>query len=224
MPLAAVRRLLSIRILVVVGALAALALAYRFTIYGKLLRPYHDGFQRGSLAEWKPYGGSWAANDGVLDLSGARGDKSIVGSPLWSDYVVETDLRLNADPADSMYGDAGVIFRVTDASIGVDSYDGYYVGIGSEGSVLLLGRANYSWARLSAVPLSVPAKRGNWFHLALLAKGCYFEATATDLTTAKQARLTYFEQDCTKRSGAVGVRTFGLPASWKNFSVHRPED
>ena len=188
-----------------------------------MLRPYKDSFRSSDTSDWNFYGGSWSANDGILDnLSGARGDKAVTGSSRWADYVVDTDVRLNADPADALWGDAGIILRVTDASIGVDSYDGYYVGIGSSGSVLLIGRANYTWTRLGAVPLGVAAKRGSWFHLQVLAKGCYFEARARELSTGLQSRLTYFDHECSKVSGAVGVRTYGLPASWRNFTVRRP--
>ncbi len=203
-------------------ALAAIWVTSVFT--GRLLRPYTDAFAHGDLSGWKTYGGSWAVNDGILDnISGARGDKAVTGSSRWTDYIVETDVRLNADPADSLWGDAGLILRVTDPALGVDSYDGYYVGIGSDVNLLLLGRANYSWARLSTVPLGVPARRGSWFHLRVLAKGCYFEASAEDLATHKTATLNYFDRDCSKLAGAAGVRTFGMPASWRGFTVRRPD-
>jgi len=193
-------------------------------IDGRLLRPYRDSFLRGDLSDWTFYGGQWTTTDGVLEnLSGARGDKGVVGSKNWTDYTVETDLRLDADPADSLWGDAGVIVRVTDPSAGVDAYDGYYVGIGSEGNVLLLGRANYSWVRLSSSPLGVQTIRGVWFHLRVLVRGCYFEASIRGPAGRRQAELNYFDDNCAKRSGEVGVRTFGLPASWKNFTVSRPD-
>jgi hypothetical protein len=198
-------------------------LASYWFVSGKLWMPYRDSFQTGDTSEWKFYGGSWTLDEGKLEnLSGARGDKAVTGSERWSDYVVETDLCLNADPADSMWGDAGVMVRVTDASIGVDSYDGYYVGLGSEGNLLVFGRANYAWIRLGTAPLNAAAKRGSWFHLKVLAKGCYFEASARDLATGSESRLAYFEHDCSKLTGAVGVRTFGVPASWMHFVVHRP--
>jgi hypothetical protein len=211
--------------------LAIFALVYFWFIQGTLLRPYQDSFGKGDISEWNFYGGSWRVKDGILEnLSGERGDKAVTGGPRWTDYVVGTDIRLNADPVDWLWGDAGVMLRVTDPSIGVDSYDGYYVGIGSyylangsDDSVLLIGRANYTWTWLGAVPLGVPAKRDSWFHLEVLAKGCYFEATARELASGVQARLTYFDHDCTKLSGTVGVRTHGLPTSWRNFTVRRPE-
>ena len=78
-------------------------------------------------------------------------------------------------------------------------------------------------AALAAGALGVPAVRGKWFHIKALVKGCYFEATADDLAGRSQARLTYFDQDCSKRSGAVGVRTYGLLASWRNFTVTQAE-
>lgn len=189
----------------------------------KVLRPYRDSFARGGISEWKIFGGTWNVTDGALDnISGARGDKAVVGSPKWTDYIVESDLRINSDPAGSHWGDAGIIFRVAEPSAGVDAYDGYYVGIGLEDNVLLLGRSNYSWNRLSAVPLANPARRGAWYHLRLLAKGCYFEAVAKEAGASRQTRLTYFDSDCTRRSGAVGVRTFGVQASWMHFEVRTP--
>ena len=209
-----------------IGAAVTVILGVAALLYvglkDSLLFPYKPSLVDATLGGWRTYGGTWTLNEGILDnLSGARGDKAVTGSENWSDYEVESDLRLNADPADSLWGDAGVIFRVTDPSIGVDSYDGYYVGIGSEGDLLVLGRANYSWARLNTTPLGVPARRGKWFHLRVLAKGCYFEATAEELSTHTRATLSFFNHDCSKRSGAAGVRTYGLPASWRNFVVHR---
>jgi hypothetical protein len=209
----------------------AIVLLYFGFIRTRLLQPHADSFRNGDLSAWAFYGGSWRVNDGVLEnLSGQRGDKAVMGNSRWTDYVVETDIRLNADPMDWLWGDAGVILRTTDASIGVDAYDGYYVGIGSyyraEGpadSVLLIGRANYAWTWLGEVPLGVHARRDSWFHLEVLAKGCYFEATARELASGVQARLTYFDHDCAKRAGAVGVRTHGLPTSWRNFVVRPPE-
>jgi len=128
-------------------------------------------------------------------------------------------VRLNALPADSLWGDAGLVFRVSDPSTGVDSYDGYYLGLGSDANVLLLGRANYSWNRLAATPLSTRAQPGSWFHLRLLAQGCYFEASAEDLQTHTTSRLSFFDKDCQPRSGLVGVRSYTMPASWRYFRV-----
>ena len=215
------------RITTAAALLTAVLIAGGFYFAGGrllLLRPYRDSFSRGDLSGWTFFGGQWTANEGTLDnLSGARGDKAVTGSSRWTDYVVETDLRLNADPADSLWGDAGIIIRVTDASPGVDAYDGYYVGIGSEGSVLLLGRANYSWVRLGSAPLDVRTPRGAWFHLRALARGCEFEVSARRLPDGARTELNYFERNCAKLSGAAGVRTYGLPASWKNFTVHLPD-
>lgn len=210
-------------ILATVVFLALGALSYFLVLDHKILRPYNDSFARSDISEWTRYGGYWNVNDGTLDnVSGARGDKAVVGNHKWTDYVVESDLRINSDPAGSHWGDAGIIFRVTDPSIGVDAYDGYYVGIGLEDNVLLLGRSNYSWIRLSAMPLVGPAKRGTWYHLRLFAKGCYFEATTHELGSPQETRLTFFDNDCTKRNGAVGVRTFGVQASWRHFVVRAP--
>jgi len=108
-----------------VAVLAIFALVYFWFSQGTLLRPYQDSFRNGDISEWNIYGGSWRVKDGILEnLSGERGDKAVTGSSRWTDYVVGTDIRLNADPVDWLWGDAGVMLRVTDPSIGVDSYDG----------------------------------------------------------------------------------------------------
>ncbi len=185
--------------------------------------PYRSSFHGGDLSKWRLLGGSWLAHDNMLDnVSGARGDKAVVGNPDWTDYVIEVDVRINSDPAGTHWGDAGIIFRVSDASVGVDAYDGYYAGIGLEDQVLFLGRSDYSWNRLTTAALGSPAKRGQWFHLRVLAKGCYFEASAWPSNPLKETRLTYFDNDCLKKSGAVGLRTFGVQASWRSFLVQRP--
>src|SRR5450759_4316038 len=97
-------------VLAVSGAVALLAMAaalYYWFVQGALLRPYRDSFRNGDISEWKFYGGSWRVNDGILgNLSGERGDKAVTGSPRWGDYLVGTDIRLNADPVDWLWGDA----------------------------------------------------------------------------------------------------------------------
>ena len=203
------------------AASAVLALSFGYLAQVNLSHAFRDSFDRGDVSNWKFFGGSWIATEGVLkNVSGARGDKGLVGSTGWTDYVVEADLRFDSAAGGYGWGDAGIIVRATDPSIGVDAYDGYYTGIGIEQNVLLFGRSNYSWAGLRSVPMPATVRRGVWYKLRLVAKGCYFDVTATEQDTGQEARLTYFDNDCTKRSGAAGVRTYGVRAAWRNFAVH----
>jgi hypothetical protein len=204
---------------------AALAFLYPYVTEVALLRPLYGSFENGDLSRWKFFGGSWITTEGVLkNVSGARGDKGLCGSARWADYVVETDLRFDSEAGGYGWGDAGIVCRATNASIGVDAYDGYYTGIGIEQSVLVFGRSNYSWAGLRFVPMPATVRGGVWYKLRLVAKGCYFSVTAREEGAAEEARLTYFDNECTKRSGAAGVRTYGVRASWRNFVVHAVDE
>lgn len=204
----------------VVLAAAVLGLSYIYMPEFGRNRPLRASLDKGDVSGWEFFGGSWLPADGALrNVSGARGDKAVVRGSIWDDSIIEADLRFDSEAGGYGWGDAGIIFRATDASVGVDAYDGYYAGIGIEQSVLLIGRSNYSWAGLRSVPLPVTVRRGTWYKLRLIARGCYFDLTAREAGVAQEARLTYFDHDCTKKSGGAGLRTYGVRASWRNFVV-----
>lgn len=205
-----------------VACLIAASVGWPLVIDHPPIMSFRDHFTTGDANGWKVYGGSWEIQDGVFrNLTAARGDKAVIGSDRWTDYTINTDIRFDSDPGGMHWGDAGVILRVTNPAVGVDSYDGYYVGIGFEDKVLFIGRANYAWNRLAISNLRGPVKLASWYHLTVRAKGCYIEASVAPVGIKTSTSVSYYDESCQQRAGAVGVRTFSVQASWRNFRVGR---
>lgn len=202
----------------IVGLLAAvLAL---FILPHLPLRVYTNLFTNSHASDWKFYGGRWDIDaDEFRDLTGGRGDKAVFGSKRWTNYAVDTDLRFDSDPGAIHWGDTGIIVRVTDPAVGVDAYHGYYAGIGYDDQTLFIGRADYGWNRLVTAHLPAPLHMGQWYHLAVQVKGCYIEAKVNPLHTNQITTASFYDEACSQRTGAVGIRTFGVNASWKGFQV-----
>ncbi len=184
-------------------------------------RPLHrvtDQWSSDNLEGWQAYGGVWSARNGVLsDSLGARGDKILVGSNRWTDYTVAATMRFDSDPKGLRWGDSGLLLRVTDPDIGVDSYNGYYVGVSYNDRLLFIGKATYAWNRLAWVPIPKLEKE-RWYRLKASAKGCFLSAQLSPEDGATE-QVSFYDTDCRSKQGAAGLRTFNLQTSWRDFSI-----
>lgn len=208
---------------VVYGVVLALMGAVLIWFYFAPHRPYRSYsnlLSASDASNWKFYGGGWSyIPSGVQNVTGQRGDKAIYGEKEWTDYSVESDIRFDTDPSGMHWGDSGIVFRVTDPAIGVDAYDGYYAGISYTDQQLFIGKADYGWNRMVAAHLTEPVHLAEWYHLKVTAKGCYIEAEVHPDGSSEITKASFYDEGCRQKFGAVGVRTFGVRASWKDFSV-----
>lgn len=83
-----------------------------------------EDFERDSDA-WQTFGGEWSVRDGQFAAqSGARDGKAVLkGVEGLKDLTLEATVTVDAG------GDAGVMFRVSNATDRLDGYHGYYVGL-----------------------------------------------------------------------------------------------
>lgn len=186
-------------------------------------RPFHEYVNLSSsanAAKWNLYGGRWSFTaDGIQNLTGNRGDKAIYGKEQWTDYSIDSDLRFDTDPRGMHWGDAGFVARVASPAIGVDAYHGYYAGISFEDQQVFIGKADYSWNRLTAAHLAQPVALAQWYHLKVLVKGCYIEVRASQVSKKGTTKASFYDEGCSEKSGAAGIRTFGVRASWRNLQI-----
>ena len=177
--------------------------------------PFHAyELQPQKAGEWTKFGGSWEFTDGaVKSNSYERGAKLLAGSKYWSNYTVNADIWFQGPAADM-----GVVIRTNDESVGVDAYNGYFVGLRSLDGTLVMGRANYSW--LEVLPVSMPGgiRPFTWYRLRITAYGCNIGASVTNLATQQEAWIAFEEHFCVK-SGRFGLRTLNANAEWRNISV-----
>jgi hypothetical protein len=153
-------------------------------------------FEGGETRGWSWFGGGWWVHWGKLRTTptgGVPGFKALVEGATYGDVKIEAGVT---PPA---VGDAGVVFRVTRASIGADAYQGYYAGISVDGRVML-GRADgKGWKELKAVARAVPA--GAETKLGVTARGNRIEVRVG-------GEVVISVTDDTWTSGQVGVRMY----------------
>ena len=164
--------------------------------------------------EWTRFGGSWEIADGVVQSNSyERGAKLLAGSKYWGDYTVNADIWFEGPAADM-----GVVIRTNDEAEGVDSYNGYFVGLRSLDGTLVMGRASYSWLEVPPVIMPGGIHPFTWYRLRITAYGCNIAASVTNLSTGQAAWVAFQEHFCIK-SGRFGLRTLNAAAKWSSVSV-----
>ncbi|MFB9330873.1 carbohydrate-binding protein [Paenibacillus aurantiacus] len=141
--------------------------------------------------------------------------KTTIGDANWSDYSVESDIKLISDS-----GDGGILLRASNPAHGkersqnnADFVQGYVAYLNKQG--VHLGKLNYGWTYLTGAPLEV--KTGEWKHVKVVAQGARIQVYVDDMSKPVI--------DYTDRSGhpfthgKVGMRTFTNATSYDNFMV-----
>ena len=201
-------------ILFLVAALCGgVVIAYRLTSERNNINRYE------TMQGWQPIGGRWSEHEGVFsNATYGRGDMLIAQHSEGSNYTVSADIRFDLLFPETHYGDAGLVIRTTNPEQGVDSYQGYYAGIRPDEQTLVLGRASYDWHQLKASRLASPVGVGEWYHLALSARGCQLTVTVTPQNGGPASQLQYLDAQCLNAGGA-GLRSFYAQASWRNVKI-----
>jgi GH43 family beta-xylosidase len=170
-----------------------------------------------SLAGWAYYGHHqmiWL-QDGWLHLGGLRGpgandfrtgEKVIVDGGDWTDFVASVQIR----PLDHA-GDAGILFRVQQPAVGYNAQCGYYAGVATATSRVVLGFTDgKSWHELASAPL--PGPLPNIVTLAV-------EADANHLLVRLQDKVLIETSDPTYLSGSVGLRVVNSHTAFYNLHI-----
>jgi hypothetical protein len=167
-------------------------------------RNLNASFLEGNIDDWLIYRGGFLT-DAALRL--VKGAKAVVNA------VQLADLRLNATLQVGDTGDAGVIFRVTEPSIGVDHYKGYYVGINAAAQAVIFGKADNRWIEIArkSAPIS-PSKTHN---LRVEARGKQVQVWLDD----NDAPALLVINDTSHSIGTIGVRSYSNRAAFSQLSV-----
>jgi signal transduction histidine kinase len=167
-----------------------------------------------SLSPWKVYGGAWqVGNSLVRNNSDDRGTKLLAGSSAWRDYTLTSELHFDGD-----HGDMGVIVRADHAEEGVDSYDGYYVGLRTTDGTLVVGRSDFGWIETQPIPMPGGVHANTWYRIAVTVVGCHLAASSENLSTGQRAYAALQDDDCLPR-GQIGLRSLATGGMWRNVSV-----
>ena len=177
-------------------------------------------FDESYAANWHPYGGDWLMQNMMYtDRSDGRGDKLLAGPLDLGEYSVSADMRFDMPPANFSFGDAGLLLRVVEPSLGVDAHRGFYAGLRSDDHALIVGSMNNTYRELATTPFPREIRSGRCYHLTFSAQGCTFRFQVVDPETKESAELSYVEHACTPLHGQIGLRSYYAKASWRNLQV-----
>ena len=177
--------------------------------------PAHEfALRTGELREWSTIGGNWKTVDGVMyNESHERGAKILAGAHEWRDYTLSAEMRFTGDNADM-----GLAVRVINETKGVDTYDGYYVGLRTLDGTLVIGRSHYGWAEAKPVPLPGGVHSGVWYRMRVTSVGCHMAASVENLETQQTAWMAVEDSNCV-RAGRVALRSLNAGAMWRRIRV-----
>ena len=190
-------------------------LAARFLEIWPTRRPsFHDSFAEGRLSEWKSFGGNWQIyNAGARNDSDERGAKLVTGTRTWENYSLDADVLLLGQS-----GDAGVVVRSSDEEDGVDSYDGYYVGLRDHNNTVAIGRADHGWMEYQVAQLPGGIHPLQWYHLRVVAVGCEIAAKAYNPASNQSISVAMADSHCAL-TGGIGLRSYSSGGIWKQVRV-----
>jgi hypothetical protein len=174
-------------------------------------------FSFDDLAGWAYYGHHqmiWL-RDGWLHLGGLRGpganvfrsgEKIVVDGGQWTDFAAKVKLRLvNRD------GQAGMLFRVQQPAVGYDAQCGYYAGVDTANSRVMLGYMDGKiWHELKSAPL--PVAEPEPMTLGVAAMGSRLQVRIRD-------EVLIDTNDATYLSGSVGLRVVNSHAAFADLHV-----
>ncbi|WP_168735946.1 family 43 glycosylhydrolase [Cohnella fermenti] len=163
-------------------------------------------FDDGTAPGWTTYGGTWSAADGNYKVSKGAGYKAVADGTQYSNLTFETDIAISNGSSDF---NAGVLFRVSDPTVGTDNLKGYYAGINVDGHVAV-GKFNNNWTGLASIPY--PINQNQVYRLKVVAEGKNIDVYVDGEHVVSVADRSYSE-------GAIGLRTFNVNAVYDNIRV-----
>ncbi|OYX86138.1 MAG: hypothetical protein B7Y83_02475 [Flavobacteriales bacterium 32-34-25] len=164
----------------------------------KITSVFKDEFITNETNNWVNFGGSWQQQNGkyYAHSTGIKGVKSIATTTDFSDLIFDATVTILDDNAQ-----AGILFRINNASDGADIYQGYYVGLNTNGQIVL-GKSDNSWTQIKSADAVI--KKTTPYHLKVVAKGSAIKIYVDDMNIPKLETT-----DTTFQSGSIGLRGFG---------------
>ncbi|RCS43908.1 DUF1080 domain-containing protein [Bremerella cremea] len=135
------------------------------------------------------------------------GDKVLLRGFEYRNLDVHTRVRF-----DSEEGTAGIVFRVANAGIGRDNFQGYAAQITSSGQLVLAKCDGQKMSVLAST--QVPFAPQRWYDLRVVAEG---ETLKVYLDGAESPQLT--ANDASYGSGQVGLRALEGKVTFAHFSI-----
>jgi len=175
---------------------------------------YVEDFEDNNASRLVTYGSGWFCKDKAIhtaanqDGISGSGTKAIATNTKFSNFVYTADVTVKSP------GDAGLVFRVTDAAIGTDAYQGYYVGINAEKGTIQFGKAsNQKWVVIASAKWPLELKKS--YAITIKAVNDKFEIF---INGSRSAIITAIDNQYV--SGSIGLRAYNALATVDNITVN----
>ncbi|WP_158826762.1 beta-L-arabinofuranosidase domain-containing protein [Mucilaginibacter lacusdianchii] len=174
---------------------------------------YQENFDDNTYRRLVNYGGGWYCKDKTIhtaaneDGGSGNGTKVIATGTRFSNFEYNADITVNTA------GDAGLIFRVTNAAIGSEAYQGYYLGLNAEKGIIQLGKSgDKQWTVIASAPF--PLQMNKTYKVTVRAVNNKFDVFINGIN---QAVIT--ATDSQFATGSVGLRAYKALLTADNLSV-----
>jgi hypothetical protein len=168
-----------------------------------LPQTFSEDFSSGYESRWVNHRGSTLRN-GQLELP--KSAKAIATAAVFADVVYDAEVLIGDE------GDAGVILRCNNDSLGTDHYQGYYVGINAQANAVVFGRANNDWQPLASQGKALDPDKMH--HIRIEARGAQFRVWVDDMETP-----ILEASDDTYKSGKLGIRSYSNRSAFGKLSA-----
>ncbi|HIW31528.1 MAG TPA: family 43 glycosylhydrolase [Candidatus Paenibacillus intestinavium] len=180
---------------------------FHFTGLTRKTGTFTDNFDDGDASKWTTFDGAWNVSDGMYKVNKGSGFKAIASGTSYNNFTYEADLSIGTGTRDE---NAGLLFRVSNPTIGADNLQGYYAGIGINGRVQV-GKFNNNWTELASIPY--PISSNTVYKLKVVAEGRNIEVYVNGEIVVSVVDRSYTE-------GAIGLRNFLVDATYDNIIVN----
>jgi hypothetical protein len=161
------------------------------------------------LLGWKHFGGRWSKrDDGSCQVEAHPGAKIVRDGLELADGTVEAQVMLMEGG-----GDAGLILRVSEPSLGTDALAAYYINLRKD--ALRLGKHENNYRDLKSIRLNVEPDK--WHDLKVELAGGRIRVW---LAGAKQPQIDYTDAEPLK-AGNIGFRTYQIQTAVRQIRLTR---
>jgi hypothetical protein len=170
---------------------------------------FRDEFSSGSMSKWTTIDGQYQVSSNVAEVTASPAAKAVITGVTSQNIIYEADVSIDSTPN----GNGGMIFRVSNAKPGADTYNGYYVGIGI--GYVVFGFADTNWNEIRRVE-AADIVDGQVHHLVTQTLGDSISIFVDDLNTPRMV----VKDDKYSYAGLNGVRGYTTTMSVSNVRIY----
>ena len=165
-------------------------------------------------AGWRTLGGDWKSSEGVVECPAGNGPMLILEGKTVSDGWIEAKVRVDQ----GQDGNAGLLVRVSHASLGIDTFDGYEIAFQAKSGTLALSRHRHDYHPLFQVP--APISTGTTHLIRVQLQGPRIRVF---LDQEEIPRIDFVDRDNPLLSGSIALRPWQTSCQYRDVKFnHSP--